>query len=320
MKIRSLLKRKNSWKHFHETTETKTAEALDFVNYLITNRNDHLLSKERFTLRNRHNPKAKSFMMALRFFAEKYPNTRGAILALIKTDPSILEWHAKDSIDITYPVNNNLRITVELPTIEKRGPCYGVNSTQHGFKYIKVDAQNAPLQAATYQELNALFRQGVKDKQGYVNNLILYFHQEHYFTGQNADERYGTNIGTLQQEACAFVTGLLEDPTNYCREVRGSLFRPQGYKAKENITRSYCELLRFFIDTFGDLKPTNQNDTLQELIITTLNATFSDDQFNTLPGQNPLKYLSGKPHYINNTVGELEQNGSSNGLRWKAKS
>ena len=304
--------------YFGPVTEQKTHEALNFVNYLITKKGEHFLSKERNTLHPRHNPKAKSFIMTLRFFVEKYPNTREAILSLIKTDPSILEWHGNKSIDITYHDGASM-ITVALPTLEKRGPAYGVKSNTHGFKYIK----DAALPAATYNELNDLFKQGVKDKQGYIDNVTLYFHQAYYFTENNALNAYGKNIDTLKQEAYHFVESLLADTKNYCQEVRTSKFlifsRPQGFRAKENMTRSYCELLRFFIDTFGEVKLHTNGQNLEKLIINTLNEKLSDEDFNKTPGQDPLKYLSGRPQYIDDTVGELKKDHNNSSLVWKSK-
>jgi len=306
--------------YFGVDPNTKKNEALEFVGYLIANKDDYLLSIERNTLRDRHNPKAKSFIMALRFFAEQYPNTRGRILSLVQADPSVLEWHGKDSIAIQYHDGNRTPITVNLPTIEKRGPCYGVNSRHHDFKYIKVDDQGNALPAATYAVLDPLFRDGAKDKQAYINNLVLYFNNDYSFNSDNSDSaKYPENSTILKQEAYNFVASFLTDTGNYCRQTRTAgflFFSPQGYRAKDNMTKSYCELLRFFIDKFGSFQPADSEHSLETLVINALTAKLSNSDFNNAKGQNPLKYLSGKQGYVTETLGELKQNDAQSALAW----
>ena len=308
----------------NDEDKTQQAEALIFIEGLLAN-TDHFLLNGQGNNNSEKDP--ASLIMLMRFFGTYFINTRaviGAFLAandLQKGDADFLTNipSASSAVAAIKPLqlHSDESMVIQYNGVKKSLNSFGsIGGTLQYMKRVTRQGEiqlsflwkyhnNAPLQPRTYRDLDNAFKAGVKSKQEYIDNVLSYFNKKNHPSATEAGGKQAQ--ARLQQEAYHFVQGLLNTSANYCRNPRSTSFfciTFQSLMAKQGsgLTRSFCELLKFFADdaTFGSfvVKGTTSADdrALSKLITTYLDTQVQS--FATIAGKDPNKYLRDSCSYI----------------------
>ena len=228
-----------------------------------------LLAQKRWVSGVAYSYDTHSMIKALRFIESTYQELSGVVQNIRQAHPEIanskynrcqerVAYHSIDETTTSTTTSHSMtRMNKDLAIFHKSGDLVylvhsnaGKLSTQYLSKKLADDsASSALIPQRSYEDLERSFARGLDggDKKAYVRRVM------HYFDPANQD---ADRAAIFNEEVNNFVSNLINNQGaaksyNFCRLTRKALFSFGFGKAEEGYTRSYSELLRFFLDKHG---------------------------------------------------------------------